>query len=276
MIAEFHRASRELPGPRDWILDIFGSFVREFGGWIAVADLLVLLETIGVPASSGRSALSRMKRRGELEAISLGTHRGYSLTQTAEQWFQDGTPRIMKGPPETSKDSWLLASFTVPEENRSVRYRIRAGLHELGFGHVSGGLMIAPAYFADEVRSSISRAEYTDYVELWQAEHLGFGDLRELVARAWNLDEILQVYAEYVEVAEKLASQPPPFSDEEAFVHYLVNLNAWRDLPFLDPGLPLAHLPEGWPSEDARAMFGELAGELRPAAWRHFTQLLNH
>ena len=77
---DFVRSARKLPGPRDWILDIYGSFVREFGGWIAVADLLELLESLDVSGPSARSALSRMKTQGELESESAGTSRGYRLT----------------------------------------------------------------------------------------------------------------------------------------------------------------------------------------------------
>ena len=88
--------SQVAPGPRDLILDLFGSFVRDYGGWVAVADLLALLESLGVAETSGRSALSRMKRQGEIEALSRGSVRGYALTPGSEEWFADGTERIMK------------------------------------------------------------------------------------------------------------------------------------------------------------------------------------
>ena len=78
---------RTEPGPRDYVLNLYGLFIRESGGWIAVADLLALLESLGVADAPGRSALSRMKRQGELEAVSRGAKRGYTLTEPAEEWL---------------------------------------------------------------------------------------------------------------------------------------------------------------------------------------------
>ena len=42
---------RTEPGPRDYVLNLFGLFIRDSGGWIAVADLLALLESLGVALS---------------------------------------------------------------------------------------------------------------------------------------------------------------------------------------------------------------------------------
>lgn len=216
-----------------------------------------------------------MKRRGELQSVSRGNRRGYSLTEAAEQWFEDGATRIMEGPPEGDDDEWLLASFTVPEESRSVRYRIRSRLQDLGFGQVSGGLMIAPANLLEEATNALVRADFTEYVALWKAEHLGFGDLRELVSTAWDLDAILRVYEEYLAFAHEMAAMPAPVSDSDSFVRYLTNVNAWRDLAFLDPGIPLKHLPDEWPSGPARGAFTQLGAELRPAAHRHFVRVVS-
>lgn len=271
---EFIRSARGEPGPRDWILDLYGSFVREFGGWIAVADILTFVESLGVSAASGRSALSRMKRRNEIVASTVAGRRGYRLTETAEQWFEDGTARIMEGPPRDADDrQWVLASFSVPEENRSVRYRIRARLEALGFGSVAGGLMIAPGHLMDDAVRALRRAELIDHVHLWYAEYAAFDHLADVVADAWDLDRIRVEFDRYLELADELVSRPPPSSDAEAFARYLTNVNAWRELPFMDPGIPLRYLPEGWPSEAARKRFDGLTELLRPAAWRHFVQV---
>lgn len=269
---DFNRSSRDSAGPRDWILDLYGSFVRDFGGWIAVADLLELVQTLGVSEASGRSALSRMKSRGEIEALRKGSQRGYVLTPAAEQWFQDGNVRIMEGSSSTIGDEWVLASFTVPEQNRSIRYRIRSRLQGLGFGQVSGGLMIAPGHITDEAVRMLSRAQFTEYVELWKSQHLGFGDPADLVADAWDLDSILDAYNAYLAVADELLARPPVSDDKDAFVRYLININAWRELPFLDPGISLRHLPDGWPSAQARTKFNRLATDLRSSAWSHFVR----
>lgn len=270
---EFLRSSRDSPGPRDWILDLYGSFVRELGGWIAVADLLALLETLGVAPASGRSALSRMKRRGELQAVTRGTVRGYSLTESAERWFAEGTPRILAPSASSDQDLWAIASFTVPEEGRSIRYRIRTRLSDLGFGQLSGGLMIAPAHIVDESINALDRAGLKEYVDFWQARHLGYRELEEIVASAWDLPAIAARYRAYLTLAAELNQSPEPESDAEGFVRYVVNTNAWRELPFLDPGIAPRYLPEDWPAAEAREVFANLAASLRSRAWRHVIQV---
>lgn len=271
--SEFLRSTRSEPGPRDRILDIFGSFVRDFGRWIAVADLLALLGSMGVGEASGRSALSRMKRQGELVAVSRGPVRGYTLTGPAEEWFEDGTTRIMSGPPSGPDDLWVLASFTVPEDARNVRYRIRTRLQDLGFGQLSGGLMIAPASILDETVRALDRADLIKYIDLWQSRHVGSVPMTDIVASAWDLPMLDDAYRSYLELAGELEGSPPPADDEESFVRYLTHMNAWRELPFMDPAIPASYLPSDWPAAQARATFSRISDVLRPGAWRHFVRV---
>lgn len=270
---EFVRSGRDIPGPRDWILDVFGSFVRDFGGWIAVADLLELIGSLGVSESSGRAALSRMKTQDELLATARGRVRGYALTEPAENWFEDGTSRILKGLPDHVDDSsWIIAAFTVPESERSIRYQIRTRLQNLGFGQLAGGLMLAPAAILSETERALERSGLSRHVELWKSQHVGSTPLEEMVRSAWDLDAIDSAFREYLTLADELEARTNVKSDEDAFVRYMVNINAWRELPFLDPGIPGRYLPDGWPAIDARAAFTRISAEYKPFAWRHFVR----
>lgn len=267
---EFVRSARSSPGPRDWILDIFGSFVRDSGGRISVAALVSLLESLGVGSASARSALSRMKSQGELQAVAQDGARGYSLTDSAERWFAVSTPRIMNTAPPAEDDQWIFATFTVPESERALRYRIRSRLKALGFGSLAGGLMIAPAAIIDETANALGQAGLDSHVDLWQSEYRGFGSVDDIVARAWDLEEVADAYAHYLDLCSDLDSRPSPTDDEDAFLRFLIHVNAWRDLPYLDPGIPLKYLPDDWPSERARETFARISAELRPGALRHF------
>lgn len=293
---EFARSPRDLPGPRDRILDIFGLFVRDSGGWIAVAHLLELLELLGVTSGSARSALSRMKRREELLPLERAGVRGYMLTEAAEAWFADGTARIMGTGPAASKAireggaaagsdlagtgpatmgaQWVIASFTVPEGDRHVRYRIRSRLSDLGFGQLGGGLMIAPAHIGEESIRALQRAGLTDFVDVWDSAYLGLRSVEDVVASAWDLPAIAAAYHEYLSFVANLDAATQPANDDEAFVRYVHNVNAWRELPFMDPGIPSAYLPGDWPATTARSVFDEVSDGLRDAAWRHFERVV--
>ena len=148
-------------------------------------------------------------------------------------------------------------------------YLIRTRLAALGFGQVAGGLMIAPSTIRDEAEHALRRADLHRYVALWDAVHVGFGSIDDVIAGAWELDALRAAYRDYLEVADRLRRLAPPADDRQAFVRYLTNINAWRELPFLDPGLPLDQLPARWPSRRARDRFVELADRFHPGAARH-------
>jgi phenylacetic acid degradation operon negative regulatory protein len=46
-------------------------------------------------------------------------------------------------------------------------------------------------------------------------------------------------------------------------------MHAWRELPFLDPGLPTSLLPDDWPAAEALRLFVEISARLRAPAWRY-------
>jgi len=261
-------------GPRDWILSIYGSFVRDAGGWIAVADLLALLEPLGTDPAAGRAAISRMKAGNELRAEDRDGRKGYALTSSADEWFGYGSERILRPQPAPETTAWLLASFSVPENDRGARYQIRSRLKGLGFGQVSAGLMIAPAALEEETRHALIRIGLQDYVSIWTAEHRGFVSTAALVAAAWDLGSIRSAFDQYLEFTQDLDGRAPAAA-AEAFVAYLTAIQAWRELPFLDPGIPPSLLPDDWPAADALRSHVELSIRLRPLAERHATSVMS-
>jgi phenylacetic acid degradation operon negative regulatory protein len=51
-------------------------------------------------------------------------------------------------------------------------------------------------------------------------------------------------------------------------------LTSWRRLPYLDPGLPLEHLPADWIGVEAGDLFEALDAALRGPAAEHARTLL--
>jgi phenylacetic acid degradation operon negative regulatory protein len=60
---------------------------------------------------------------------------------------------------------------------------------------------------------------------------------------------------------ERRADTPP----EAAYRDYLLVLDSWRHLPYVDPGLPAALLPADWPGVRSAAVFRALHERLRDA-----------
>jgi len=212
-----------MPSARDWILVLYGCFVRtperqarrgtdpKAGGWVAAAHLVALLESLDTDAASTRTALHRMKRAGFLAAESRDGAAGYRLTAAGQEFFADGDRRVLERETGERGDegSWVLASFSVPESQRRMRYRIRARLLDLGFGQESAGLLIAPVGLLAEAERVLEREGFDERVSLWVGRYGGPGDLAEVIRRAWDVDGLSRRYDTYLAGSSQLLDVEP-------------------------------------------------------------------
>ncbi|MEZ0114666.1 phenylacetic acid degradation operon negative regulatory protein [Catenulispora sp. EB89] len=251
------------PTPRSLIVSFFGAYGRELGGWIAVADLVTLLGRLGVDAPAVRSAVSRQKQRGFLQARQVGGVAGYSLSEQAQEILADGDRRIYVRQDVKLSDGWVLAVFSVPETERHRRHLLRSRLSRLGFGATAPGVWIAPSHLAEEARHTLERLELAEYVDLFRADYLAYGDLRESAARWWDLGAVQAGYAEFSEQFLATEKNADTADDADAFATYLLALDAWRRMPYRDPGLPPELLPEDWRGTQAADIFFGLHDRLR-------------
>ncbi|MEV6107737.1 PaaX family transcriptional regulator C-terminal domain-containing protein [Streptomyces sp. NPDC051940] len=263
--------------PRSLIVTFYGAYGRglDGDGQLPVSALIRLLGAVGVDAPAVRSAVSRLKRRGFLIADRTGSGARYSLSDSARITLEDGDRRIYERPLLKDDGEWLLAVFSVPEQERGKRHLLRSRLARLGFGQASPGVWIAPSHVYDETRHTLVRLGLTSYVELFRGTHEGFTATSAAVARWWDLAAIAAMHRRFLAGQEPVlrrwasatsaASAPSP---EEAYRDYLLAVDAWRQLPYADPGLPEALLPEDWPGVRAAEVFGDLHGRLREAGER--------
>jgi phenylacetic acid degradation operon negative regulatory protein len=226
-------------------MTFFGAFLRRLGGWIAVADLIALMAELGLDAQAVRSSVSRLKRRGVIESERRGGAAGYRLTARGEAILRAGDARIYGR--AAGDDRWLLVVFSVPESQRALRHRLRSGLAGLGLGIVAPAVWIAPAHLRAEIERLVADVGI-ERVDLFEAQPLGD------VTRYWDLDALAAEYSRYLAEWE---SRPV-----DGFADYIRHLDAWRRIPFHDPGLPLPV------AERAREVFAEIDARLAPTAWR--------
>lgn len=256
--------------PRSLLMTLFGAFLRDVGDWIAVADLIGLLAPLELDAQAVRSAISRLKRRDVVAAERRDGAAGYRLTAHGRAILDAGDARIFApAAPGAADQEWLLLHFSIPESERALRHRLRTGLERLGLGRVGSAAWIGPPHVAGEVRLLVADVGAERYVELFAARHLGLRATAESVARWWDLAAIAAEYRAYVAAwAPRLQAWRAGAGGEDvaAFRDYLLQLDAWRRIPYHDPGLPAAVLPADWPARSAWALFGELSARLRDPA----------
>ena len=200
--------------PRALIVTICGLYAREAGGWLSVAALIRMMAELGVDEAAVRSAISRLKRRGVLEPRRRGGAAGYALSERGREILAEGDRRIFGRPRARLADGWLVAVFSVPESERGRRHALRSRLAWLGFGIVSAGVWIAPAHLAAETTDVLARYGLSGYVDLFRADYLAFGEVREQLRRWWDLDRLEQLYQAFLDdaapVRERWLARPAP------------------------------------------------------------------
>lgn len=259
----------EQHAPRSLIVTFYGAYGRSVPGPVPVSELIRLLAAVGVDAPSVRSSVSRLKRRGLLVPARTATGAaGYTLSPEARQLLDDGDRRVYATEPPPRDEGWVLAVFSVPEPERQKRHVLRSRLAGLGFGTAAPGVWIAPARLYEETRHSLQRLRLDPYVDLFRGDHLGFAATAESVARWWDLAAIAKEHEAFLDRHARVLHGWEGRKDtpsEEAYHDYLLALDTWRHLPYVDPGLPSALLPADWPGVRSAAVFRALHGRLRHA-----------
>lgn len=246
---------------------IIGAHLRPIGGWLTVADLITLMEAVGVSAASTRSAVLRVKLKGLIDAETANGQPGYRLNPNAVRMLERGDRRIFTFRQQGDDDSWCLISYSIPESQRDARHQLRRRLGWIGCGTVATGLWICPAYLVDEVEEILDSLQLRDAATLFIASSPRLASTpAEAAARWWDLDRLASLHRTFLQGHADAISY---VSDEDAFSKYIRALDDWRVIPYLDPGLPPRALPADWPGFDSVTLFGQLTAALAAPAAAH-------
>ena len=257
--------------PRQLITTLYGLYARAEHDWLSVASLVRLMDELGVDAAAVRSSVSRLKKRDVLRSVAMDGQAGYALSPSTVEVLREGDQRIWARPRATVEDGWLVVVFSVPEAEREKRHALRSQLTRLGFGSAAPGVWVAPGPSYDELVRALDRLDLTPYTEFFRGDYLGAGDVSARMREWWDLGAMSAAYADFLETYADVPSRAAP---RDAYRAYVPMLTVWRRLPYLDPGLPLEHLPEGWIGVEAGERFAALDAALREPAGQHAQNLL--
>lgn len=271
------------------IISLFGLYSRTPGMVFPVAGLVSLLEDLGYDEPGVRSAISRLKSKGTLRAAPMGSVAAYELDETLRATFIEGDERIFAERLPQHYSAWVLALFSVPEAQRKLRHQLRKVLSGLGFGTVASGVWIANDRFMGQVQERLEEQDLLQYVQFFRGDYFFQGDVREQVSQWWDLDSIattindfLEIYGDAVELWTTEVGADPADAFRrataeqcrDAFRYYVPMLSKWRRIPYQDPNLPDAYMPQNWPEPEARATFVQTHRLISSLAARHARQVI--
>ena len=232
--------------------------------------LVGALVSVGYSEPAARQALARSVRDGWLESERRGRRARVSLSPRTGELLAAGAARIYSfGSPWRWDGRWLVLVLRVPEERREVRHRLRTRLAWAGLGTLGGGVWLTPHVEREaELRAAIAEAPAAEATS-FLASLGSLGRAEDVVAAAWDLDEVRLGYETFIAdfAALRPASPAAWFRMQTLLVH------AWRKFPFLDPDLPAELLPAGWPRRRAHELFTGRHTRWGAPASDHFEEL---
>jgi phenylacetic acid degradation operon negative regulatory protein len=256
---------------RSLLLTVLGEFVLPQQAPVWTGALVSALAELGVAEKSARQALSRTAAEDLLAAERLGRRVRWHLTTRATDLLVEGTARIYGFGRGTADwdGRWLVLAVSVPETQRQLRHSLRTRLTWAGLGSPMPGLWVTPDISKEnEVAAVVAALGVVSFS--FTGSFGGVGDLQRLVAAAWPLDDVEQIYAEFLKAfaANKIGTPAGAFRSQ---VHLV---GQWRRVPFLDPGLPSELLPKTWPRQAAADLFHQRHDRWHAAAHKHWAELM--
>jgi phenylacetic acid degradation operon negative regulatory protein len=263
------------------LFTIFGDYWFDRDVTIPSAALVALLDELGVGKAAARAALSRLTRRGLLEGAKVGRTTSYRVAPHLRQTRRARAREIARlGESEADlggRDDgrapwdgrWTCVMFSVPEDERDRRERVRRHLRMLGFGLVHDGVWISARPAARQAREALVEHRVERFTILVDAQV--FGDQGIDPVAVWNLQAVRAGYDALLDHLDRVAPhlRAGTVSPADALVARTDLMAQWLDLVAQDPRLPDGLLPDTWPAARARAQFLEVYDGLGPAAATH-------
>ncbi len=215
-----------------------------------VSQLIALAATAGIDERGVRTSLHRLEQQAFLRALRIGRQSVYGLTAAATADRAQRYP-CAAAPPWNGR--WTVVAPLLRQSSLAER------LHGEGLRQLVRGLYArpggCPASVAAIVRAT-GAAGRTLAFEAQGIPGLAQDELVAAVSIAWDLPSVARLYDALLASAThelKRFADPRALPDApHSFAQRLRLMHQWRRARALDPQLPDALLPPGWPA--ARAL----------------------
>ncbi|MGC5171724.1 PaaX family transcriptional regulator C-terminal domain-containing protein [Microbacterium sp. DT81.1] len=259
--------------PKQLLLAFFGEHVVDQDvPPLRASSLIEVLEGAGVAAPATRATLDRMVQRGLLTRERRGREILFSLTEEGGAVLREATERVRGPHPfQPHGTGWTLVTFTVPEDQRTLRHRLRSALTWEGFAPLRDGLWLAPGEVdldaaLEPLRADLPAAAITAF----HARELPGYAMADNVRAAWDIEKIRDEHLAFIDTwsaASTAAEAGSPLSARAMLVA------DWLALLGTDPRLPRAFMDDDWPADRSYEVYWAARNALEAASTRQFTAL---
>ncbi|MGW0610912.1 PaaX family transcriptional regulator [Streptomyces sp. NPDC002788] len=250
--------------PQSLMLTFLGDQVLGRDVCVYSGSVIDVFARAGIGEQATRSTLTRMVGRDLLRRQREGRRMYFGLTERSEAVLRDGERRIWQtGAVNRHWDgTWTLLGFSLPESWQRQRHDLRSQLTWSGFGPLFNGLWIAPG--EADVSALVAELGLSAHVKIFRAHADAGMDIGQMIEETWELSDLAGRYASFVRRWQSWEDGLP--EADEALVLRLRLQTEWLRIVRRDPRLPVTHLPEDWPAEQAEQTFRTVHERLSPLA----------
>jgi len=257
------------------VFTLFGTYVLPAPRPVWSGGIVQALEDLGFTKAAARIALSRLVRKGYLTRVKDGRRVYLEMSEELRRILAEGEQRIFSfGTPEAASTTWTLLSYSIPEELRAERDRLRKRLAFLGFGSIHDAFWFTPRDRVDVVLKILDELSLSQYAEVFRGAPVGGTDVSALISRAWNGERVTKLYdafvAEFAPYRNTSLRQRLP--DRDCFLVRTRAVHQFRQFVELDPELPSTAV-EQESRQRAIETFTDVYGSLAEVATSYFDRL---
>jgi phenylacetic acid degradation operon negative regulatory protein len=205
-----------------------------------------------------------------IESLRAGRRTSCALTPGAATQLSGGSRRLARFALDAEEwdGVWTVVAFSLPEAHRDLRHLLRSRLRWHGFAPLYDGVWVSPNAGPDDVVAALAELE-VPAMTVFRSEAVHRpGVFRRTPIEAWDLDDIAEQYRAFIARWEPILEQlrEGSISSLEALIARTSIMDTYRRFPALDPQLPEAQMPQGWPRARAREVFVGAYDRLGPLA----------
>jgi phenylacetic acid degradation operon negative regulatory protein len=233
--------------PRQLIFAFLGEHVLDDDpGPIRASVLINVLDGAGIAAPATRATLDRLVASGFLERTRSGREILFSLTEHGSAVLREAAGRVRSFQPfDPVGSGWTLVTFSIPEEQRTLRHHLRSTLTWEGFAPLRDGLWLAPGEVDLVSALEPLREELPPNAILaFHAQELPGYPVAECVRAAWDIEAIRSEHLSFIETWE----DPLSTNASTAISTRAMLVADWLALLRVDPRLPREFMDAQWPA----------------------------
>ncbi len=261
--------------PRQLLLALLGDFVIDGDPRPVPARAFIeVLDDAGIAAPATRATLDRVEQRGLIARERRGREIVFSPTATGITVLREATARVRDPHPfHAPLGAWTFVAFSLPEELRAVRSRLRSTLTWEGFAALRDGLWVAPGEIDLNAALEAMRADLPPGAILgFLGRELPGFPMADSARSAWDIDAIRAEHLAFIDTWGAFEEDESP----SALVTRTMLVADWLALLRVDPGLPRELLDDDWPADLSLSIYRELRARTTEPATREFAALVAH